>query len=134
MVTVIYLAGPDVLRPDAETHGKTLKALCAEFGLLGLYPLDRALSADICESAIQTAWTYRANVGLTEHVDRVLANPEPFHGNGPDSGTALEVGHILALGEPIYAYLSDADVYVEHLVRLALEWLGEHLGKDRDGW
>lgn len=36
----IYLAGPDVFRPDALTHGQNLKALCAEFGHRGLYPLD----------------------------------------------------------------------------------------------
>lgn len=54
-MTAIYLAGPDVFRPDAEAHGEMLKALCAEFGFLGLYPLDHALPADIREPAAQAA-------------------------------------------------------------------------------
>lgn len=90
-MTAIYLAGPDVFRPDAEAHGETLKALCAEFGFLGLYPLDHALPADIREPAAQAAWIYRANVGLIERADCVLANLEPFRGSEPDSGTAFEV-------------------------------------------
>ncbi|MBF3251460.1 hypothetical protein HKW75_19835, partial [Pseudomonas aeruginosa] len=56
-MTAIYLAGPDVFRPDAEAHGETLKALCAEFGFVGLYPLDHALPADIREPAAQAAET-----------------------------------------------------------------------------
>ncbi|MBF3325175.1 nucleoside 2-deoxyribosyltransferase, partial [Pseudomonas aeruginosa] len=133
-MTAIYLAGPDVFRPDAEAHGETLKALCAEFGFVGLYPLDHALPADIREPAAQAAWIYRANVGLIERADCVLANLEPFRGSEPDSGTAFEVGYALALGKPVYAYLSDAGAYAERLARLAPEWLGEHPGEDRDGW
>ena len=125
-MTAIYLAGPDVFRPDAEAHGETLKALCAEFGFVGLYPLDHALPADIREPAAQAAWIYRANVGLIERADCVLANLEPFRGSEPDSGTAFEVGYALALGKPVYAYLSDAGAYAERLARLAPEWLGEH--------
>ena len=43
-MTAIYLAGPDVFRPDAEAHGETLKALCAEFGLslIHICPADAA--------------------------------------------------------------------------------------------
>ncbi|MGV8248427.1 nucleoside 2-deoxyribosyltransferase, partial [Pseudomonas aeruginosa] len=104
-MTAIYLAGPDVFRPDAEAHGETLKALCAEFGFVGLYPLDHALPADIREPAAQAAWIYRANIGLIERADCVLANLEPFRGSEPDSGTAFEVGYALALGKPVYAYL-----------------------------
>ncbi|EMQ5443116.1 TPA: nucleoside 2-deoxyribosyltransferase [Pseudomonas aeruginosa] len=133
-MTAIYLAGPDVFRPDAEAHGAMLKALCAEFGFVGLYPLDHALPADIREPAAQAAWVYRANVGLIERADCVLANLEPFRGSEPDSGTAFEVGYALALGKPVYAYLSDAGAYAERLARLAPEWLGEHPGEDRDGW
>ena len=90
--------------------------------------------SDIGELAAQAAWIYRANVGLIERADCVLANLEPFRGSEPDSGTAFEVGYALALGKPVYAYLSDAGAYTERLARLAPEWLGEHPGEDRDGW
>ena len=41
MTLRIYLAGPGVFRPDALEQGERLKALCAEFGFIGLYPLDK---------------------------------------------------------------------------------------------
>ena len=52
----------------------------------------------------------------------MLANLEPFRGSEPDSGTAFEVGYALALGKPVYAYLSDAGASRrERLARLAPE-------------
>lgn len=52
---VTYLAGLDIFRPGVEAHSETLKALCTEFGFLGLYPFDYALSADIREPVTQAA-------------------------------------------------------------------------------
>ena len=132
-MTAIYLAGPDVFRPDAEAHGETLKALCAEFGFVGLYPLDHALPADIREPAAQAAWIYRANVGLIERADCVLANLEPFRGSEPDSGTAFEVGYATALGKPVYGYVDDAGSYAERIRRHTPELIGEDPTRDRDG-
>ena len=130
----LYLAGPDVFRADAVAHGEALKALCARYGFEGLYPLDNALPKQLAEPREQAAWIYRANIGLIERADAVLANLNFFRGAEPDSGTAFEVGYALALGKPVYAYLSDAGAYAERLARLAPEWLGEHPGEDRDGW
>ncbi|MCR3850158.1 nucleoside 2-deoxyribosyltransferase [Pseudomonas aeruginosa] len=132
-MTAIYLAGPDVFRPDAEAHGETLKALCAEFGFVGLYPLDHALPADIREPAAQAAWIYRANVGLIERADCVLANLNFFRGGEPDSGTAFEVGYATALGKPVYGYVDDAGSYAERIRRHAPELIGEDPTRDRDG-
>src|SRR3546814_15668084 len=39
MIRSLYLAGPDVFRPDARERGRELKALCAQFGIEGLFPL-----------------------------------------------------------------------------------------------
>ena len=130
----LYLAGPDVFRADAVAHGEALKALCARYGFEGLYPLDNALPKQLAEPREQAAWIYRANIGLIERADAVLANLNFFRGAEPDSGTAFEVRYALALGKPVYAYLSDAGAYAERLARLAPEWLGEHPGEDRDGW
>src|SRR3546814_9178653 len=33
MIRSLYLAGPDVFRPDARERGRELKALCAQFGI-----------------------------------------------------------------------------------------------------
>ena len=39
----VYLAGPDVFHPDAVTLGQRKKELCAQFGLVGVFPLDNDL-------------------------------------------------------------------------------------------
>ena len=51
----IYLAGPDVFRPDAFEQGERLKALCAEFGLRGLYPLDHSVPEGIEDGVMGAA-------------------------------------------------------------------------------
>lgn len=38
MGKTVYLAGFDVFRPDAAAQGQSMKALCARYGLEGLYP------------------------------------------------------------------------------------------------
>ena len=59
----IYLAGPDVFRPDAPAWGLSLKALCREFGFDGLFPLDNAAPEDLSGAALAT-WIYQANPDL----------------------------------------------------------------------
>lgn len=104
MSLTLYLAGFDVFRPDAVTHGERLKALCAEFGHQGLFPLDNALPAGL-SGAPAARWIYEANCALIRQADAVLANLNDFRGHEPDSGTAFEVGYAAALGKPVWAYL-----------------------------
>lgn len=115
----LYLAGPDVFRADAVAHGEALKALCARYGFEGLYPLDNALPKRFAEPREQAAWIYRANIGLIERADAVLANLNFFRGAEPDSGTAFEVGYATALGKPVYGYVDDAGSYAERIRRHA---------------
>ncbi|ANN64976.1 nucleoside 2-deoxyribosyltransferase [Bordetella bronchialis] len=118
----LYLAGPDVFRPDAVAHGERLKALCAEHGLQGLYPLDKAGPAHLSGRHL-AAWIYRANIALIGRADGVLANLNPFRGAEPDSGTAFEVGYAIALGKPVWAYTSVESSIVEQVA----------VGKSADG-
>lgn len=129
----LYLAGPDVFRADAVAHGEALKALCARYGFEGLYPLDNALPKQLAEPREQAAWIYRANIGLIERADAVLANLNFFRGAEPDSGTAFEVGYATALGKPVYGYVDDAGSYAERIRRHAPELIGEDPTRDRDG-
>ena len=111
----IYLAGFDVFAPDARQRGAQMKMLCAGRGCIGLYPLDNeaACAADI----------FAGNCGLIDQADAVIANPNPFRGQEPDSGTCFEVGYAFAKGKPVFAYVSDA--------RAMREKLGE---RDADGF
>ncbi len=129
----IYLAGPDVFRPDAVAHGQALKALCAGQGCKGLFPLDNALPAELTEPREQAAWIYRANVALIEQADGVLANLDFFRGAEPDSGTCFEVGYAVARGKPVVGYVPETDSLAERIRARHPEWVGPGL-LDRDGW
>ncbi|MFR0689169.1 nucleoside 2-deoxyribosyltransferase [Enterobacterales bacterium AE_CKDN230030158-1A_HGKHYDSX7] len=126
----LYLAGPDVFLPDAFEQGERLKALCAEFGVQGLYPLDHSVPEGIVEPVEQARWIYQANLELIRQADAVLANLNPFRGAEPDSGTAFELGYAAALGKPLFGYIDEGGSCAE---RLPCEWLGDEPGRDRDG-
>ncbi len=104
----LYLAGFDVFREDALDWGKQLKALCAEYGFEGLYPLDKQVPAGL-HGPEAARWIYDANIALIRQADMVMANLDDFRGPGePDSGTAFEVGFAVALQKPVWGYLGDA--------------------------
>lgn len=99
----VYLAGFDVFEPNAVERGNRLKALCAQAGLEGLYPLDNQLPPGLAGPAA-ALWIYEQNVALIYRSDAVLANLNPFRGQEPDSGTVFEVGMATALGKPVWAW------------------------------
>ncbi|CAG9164988.1 hypothetical protein LMG23992_00134 [Cupriavidus laharis] len=111
----LYLAGFDVFREDAVEWGGQLKALCAEYGFEGLYPLDKAAPAGL--SGPDTArWIYDANIALIRRADMVMANLGDFRGPGePDSGTAFEVGFAVALQKPVWGYFADVGTLRERV-------------------
>lgn len=92
----LYIAGPDVFRPDAEAWAETVRALCWRQGHDALIPLDGTHST--------AAAIYRNNLRLIGEADAVLANLNPFRGAEPDSGTCVEIGYALALGKPVIGY------------------------------
>jgi nucleoside 2-deoxyribosyltransferase len=95
----LYLAGPDVFRPDALAWAEAARALCARFGHRALVPLDNEETT--------AGGIYRANIALIRSADAVVANLNPFRGLEPDSGTCVEVGFALALEKPVIGYLED---------------------------
>lgn len=127
----VYLAGPDVFRPDAVAYGEHLKAVCRELGLTGLYPLDTALSAHVTGPEAAAA-IYRANLALIHEADVVMANLGPFRGHEPDSGTAFEVGYAAALGKSVWIYTGEARSIVEQLTGHAADLSRHYL--DENGY
>lgn len=110
----IYLAGPDVFEKDALQVGESLKALCNEFGFVGLFPLDNVLTVeDPKELAKQIR---EANIELIHQADIIMANLNPFRGLEPDSGTVYEVGFAEALGKPVFGYASDLRSMKERII------------------
>ncbi len=101
---LIYLAGPDVFRPDAVAWGERLKFLCAEAGAIGLYPLDNGAGPNEPDPAAIRA----ANLAMIARADAVVANITPFRGPSADAGTVYELGYAAALNKLIIAYSADA--------------------------
>ncbi len=104
----LYLAGPDVFRPDARAHGRALQALCADQGAIGLFPLDNEITgATDLPGAIRDA-----NMAMIKSCDALLANMTPFRGPSMDPGTAYEMGVAAALGKIVVGYTDDPRSYV----------------------
>ncbi|TAN27381.1 MAG: nucleoside 2-deoxyribosyltransferase [Castellaniella sp.] len=114
-MTSIYLAGPDVFRPDAGAYGESLKAACRAHGFEGLYPLDNAVPHGLPKPEA-AAWICQANLGLIQRADIVMANLNPFRGAEPDSGTVFEVGYATALGKPVWGYADDIRAIAQRVV------------------
>lgn len=134
MIRSLYLAGPDVFRPDAPERGVELKAQCAEFGFEGLFPLDQDIPVHIVDPAEQAAWIYRANIALIERADAVLANLDFFRGPEPDSGTCFEVGYAVAKGKPVFGYIPEEGSFAQRIRRRHPQAIGPDGVLDTHGW
>lgn len=112
----VYLAGPEVFFADPIAAGAAKKALAAAFGFEGLYPLDNDLAAAPGETPTALSRRiYAANRALMEAADFGVFNLTPFRGPSADVGTAYELGHMKALGKPVFGY---TNVVVDYSARV----------------
>jgi len=124
--TPVYLAGPDIFRPNPTEFGKTLKAICLEFGLTGQYPLDNQIDlSGLDNGPAKGLKIFQADIQLINQSEAVVANISPFRGISADPGTAVEIGYAVALGKPVVVYSDDLSVYSERAAEL---------GFGGDGW
>ncbi len=102
----VYLAGPDVFLADPVARGDRLRALCAERGLHGVFPLDPLDAAEPAEWASLPEWERiaRRNEGHILSCDALIANLTPFRGPSADVGTVFELGFMRALGRPVFGW------------------------------
>ena len=133
LIRRVYLAGPDVFRPDAAAHGRRLVAVCAEHGFEGVFPLNESLPPDLPTPQDVAAHIYRANIAHIERCDAVAANLDFFRGPEPDSGTCFEVGFALARGKPVVGYVSGEGSFAERIRRRHPQAVGAG-GRDAQGW
>ena len=103
----VYLAGPEVFRPDAEACFARMERHCAALGVQGMRPSDGGPGEGTAATGAALAQRiYDGNVALIRRCDAVVANLQPFRGHvEPDSGTVFEIGMAVALGKPVAAYL-----------------------------
>lgn len=109
----VYLAGPEVFLSDRKAAGARKKAICADRGLQGLYPLDGDVDVSASDAAGRI---FSANLDMIRRADVVIANLTPFRGLGADAGTAVEVGLGFAMGKPVYGYSDDISTLFDRTV------------------
>lgn len=129
----LYLAGPDVFRPDAAEYGRHLVALCAEHGFVGVFPLNTSIAEHPADPRAAAVQIYKTNIAQIDACDAVLANLDFFRGPEPDSGTCFEVGYAIARGKPVVGYVPEPGSFAERIGRRHPEALGEG-GQDAWGW
>ncbi len=105
----IYLAGPDIFRPDAHEWSVNARDLCRQHGFEALTPFDHGET--------EPNRIYEGNLELIRKAQIVVANLNPFRGCEPDSGTAFELGYALALGKKLWAYIDSARPMLERIRR-----------------
>jgi nucleoside 2-deoxyribosyltransferase len=132
----VYLAGPEVFLSDAVAAGERKKAICAEAGLTGVYPIDAQV--DVSELAPRdAAFAISAlNEELIRSCVAVIANITPFRGVSADVGTVYEMGFAAGLGKWVFAYTNVAEPFTSRTARALGLKLPKRLGgelRDRDG-
>src|SRR3954447_7649913 len=133
----IYLAGPDVFLVNARDIGNHKKAICARYGLVGVFPLDEE---DTCDPSLSLPEQGLAISHAMERAmrccDAMVVNLTPFRGPSADVGSAYEMGFIRALSRPVFAYTNDARPFHDRVAAfcygaLSIGATGEH--EDSDG-
>lgn len=127
----IYLAGPDVFKPNALKYGEELKGVCQKHGFIGLFPLDNEIKTDGLSSQQIAVKIQKANIELIKSCDGVVANLCSFRGCEPDSGTVWEVGFATGLGKKVLGYTDDLRSLKEKTIEiLKLEKNSKYDNKD----
>ena len=106
----IYLAGPDIFRPDVQEWIANARELCRQHGFEALTPFDHG------ETELRKI--LEGNLELIRKAQIVVANLNPFRGFEPDSGAAFELGYALALGKKLWAYVDSAEPLLERIRRI----------------
>lgn len=104
----VYVAGPDVFRPDALEYAKLVRELLQGEGITPLLPIDNDVDMLNKYPGMIAMEIYAKNVAMIDAADAVLANIEPFRGDHMDPGTAFEIGYAVARGKPVYCFTPHA--------------------------
>lgn len=108
----VYLAGPDVFYPDSDDRAKALKAICAKYNMVGVYPLDAGLDLSTAPTPeAQGVMIYDACLDFIDSCDAMICNMTPYRGPSMDIGTGFEMGYAEAKGKPIFAYTDNMSLY-----------------------
>lgn len=111
----LYIAGPDVFKPNPVAVGERLKSIARKYGFEPLFPFDNAIPPGDPHPSLTI---FQANAAMVQSADIVVANLNPFRGAEPDSGTVWEVGYALGLEKRVIGYVGSVDTMVCRVLAL----------------
>lgn len=106
----IYLAGPDVFRPDVLEWAESARDTCRRYGYEALIPVDHGET--------EAPRIFQANLDLIRKAQIVVANLNPFRGVEPDSGTCFELGYALALDKKVCGFVERLETHKARVHRI----------------
>lgn len=106
----VYLAGPDVFLPESSEIGRRKQALCARYGLEGVYP-GEGVDLDALPENEHAQALFDACISMMDRCVGGLCNLTPFRGPSADVGTAFEMGYLFARGVPVLGYTAHVHDY-----------------------
>jgi nucleoside 2-deoxyribosyltransferase len=106
----IYLAGPDVFRPDVLEWAESARDTCRRYGYEALIPIDHGET--------DASRIFQANLDLIRKAQIVVANFNPFRGAEPDSGTCFEMGFAMALDKKVCGYVERRESLLTRVNRI----------------
>jgi nucleoside 2-deoxyribosyltransferase len=125
----VYLAGPDVFLPNAVALGEQKKALCTNYGFVGLVPADKKLRLDDIEGKhAKGVAIYRADVALMQDSDFAICHLTPYDGTSADVGTVFELGWMTGAGKPCLGYTNSPLSILDRI-----KALGHRISLDAEG-
>lgn len=108
----VYIAGPDIFRPDYADFVDRARGLGRGLGLDLVFPVDLD---DRLSRWEQAEFLYMGNVNQILACSAVCANLTPFRGPSVDPGTAVEIGIAIGRGLPVVGYSADSREYSSRL-------------------
>lgn len=108
----VYLAGPDVFLPNPLTRAARLKAICADHGITGVFPLDELHNEPSAWARLaEPLRIARRNEAHIASCHALVANLTPFRGPSADVGTVFEIGFMRALARPVFGWTNQAEPF-----------------------
>jgi nucleoside 2-deoxyribosyltransferase len=136
----VYLAGPEVFLSDAVEIGRRKKDICAQHGVVGLFPLDGGIDGSAAGDGAAdrgvpaSLLIFRHCVAMMEAADAVIANLTPFRGASADAGTIYELGYMAARRKLCTGYSNVPGGYADRVESLPKALPdGRLIRVDRDG-
>ncbi len=104
----VYLAGPEVFLPDAQSVADAKRKLCASYGFIGVSPVDNAIDVSRLQKRAAGFEISKLNENTIRDCQLLIANLTPFRSPSADVGTAYELGFARGLGLPVFGYTNVA--------------------------